>query len=193
MIYSTNTFSVEKRDFDFGTIFGISLGERGRGRREIFIPCPERIKVCKGPNIGLEIGTSKSGRPRINKCPGGAETPLYLLVDSRCGYTRRGCGTIRVNKPEAVEVLAEGNSADGDAGRIGTAAAKVIRVKADCIIRVRYSGDFQVDFLVCNAKTGKVIKVTWDDVPLAVESGIQFPLDWSVQLGPALDVNWKKI
>lgn len=192
MIYANVQLKALKREFDFGEIFGVSLGQRGTGRREIFIPSPENLKVCRGPNIGLTLAKTKSGRLRINKVPA-QKLPMYMFLETCKGNLRKGNGDIRTNIPSAVEVLATGISAEGKTGQLGQAPSRILLVKSDNILRVRYSGDFNVDFFVCNITAGKICRVPYYDVPSAVESGIKFPLDWSIQSGPALDVNWKKI
>ena len=74
------------------------------------------LKYQKGMNPDFTIGTTKSGKPRINK---NADDTLYMMLSAEGGYTRRGNGTIKVltSQKEKFEVMARGNRADGDAGK----------------------------------------------------------------------------
>lgn len=127
MIYSNRKYIAEAVEMDFGTLHQIALGEKGRGRKEIRITCPAGCVVEEGLNVGLTIGLTKSGRPRINAQKDGT---LYLLLSTQGGYTRRGGGEAYkwVGNTATYEKLAEGNGADGDAGRIGQWYCYLIKV-----------------------------------------------------------------
>jgi hypothetical protein len=55
--YNITAESIKMGEF---TINGITLGERGRGRICTIVPTPDQYEY-------LELGVSKSGRPRLNK------------------------------------------------------------------------------------------------------------------------------
>jgi len=95
MIYSNTQIPSEEREFSFGKLHVIALGEKGRGRQEIVLPCPPKTKIKKGENPDLTIGFSKTGKPKIIPCYQKEETNYYLL-SSAGGYTRRGCGDFRI-------------------------------------------------------------------------------------------------
>lgn len=142
MIYSNQDVEAIDRELDFGTIYQIVLGELGRGRKLMTLTCPKETEISLGMNLEFTIGTTKSGRPRINKK---TDKELYMLLSAEGGYTRRGNGTIKVleSQKENFEVLSRGNGADGDAGRIGYWDCMLLRVKnpnIDSIIQVRTSG-----------------------------------------------------
>ena len=63
---------------------------------------------------------------------------MYLMISSQYGYTRRGNGYIKTNG----EILADGYGADGDAGRIGTWDAYLIKAlkDKDTFIKVTLAG-----------------------------------------------------
>ena len=140
MIYSNKELKAEERILEFGTIYQVSMGETGRGRKMLALTCPKNTIIKNGLNVEYSIGLTKSGKPRIIQKE---DSTLYLLLSSEGGYTRRGDGTIQVinNQKEEFEVLARGNGADGMAGRIGTWDCILIKVpESTCIIRVRTSG-----------------------------------------------------
>lgn len=142
MIYSNVTRKPNKREFEWGTIFQIAVGEEGRGRKLLALTCSELTMINKGENPDYTIGLTRTGRPRIDK---NQSDELFFLLSSQGGYTRRGNGTIQVLKSqkENFEVLARGNGADGDAGRIGYWDCVLFKVKdpkKNTIIRVRSSG-----------------------------------------------------
>lgn len=140
MLYSNKKLIATEKTFDFGTIYQVGMGEVGRGRRFMSLTCPEGTEIKAGLNADYTVGTTKSGKPRIVKK---ADDTMYLMLSAQGGYTRRGNGTIKVleaHKGE-FEVVARGNGADGDAGRIGYWDCMTIKApRTDAIIRVRTSG-----------------------------------------------------
>lgn len=110
--------SAESKEMEFGTLNQIVMGENGRGRKEIRLACPIDTELTRGCNFEYTIGLTKSGRPRINKFK---DNKVFLLLSSKGLYTRRGNGWIGgwIKNTGKYNVLAKGNGADGDAGRIG--------------------------------------------------------------------------
>ncbi|MCD8007656.1 MAG: hypothetical protein LUF68_01745 [Clostridiales bacterium] len=139
MIYTNKRLVAQERTFDFGTIYQIGLGEQGRGRKMLALTCPKGTELDSGMNEDYTIRQTMSGRPRINK---EQENDLYLLLSTESGYTRRGDGYVAVLKgrEDAIDVMATGNGADGEAGRIGSWKTYLIRVKGDCDLSIRYGG-----------------------------------------------------
>lgn len=140
MIYSNTQVEAQERTFEFGTIHQVCLGEIGRRRKLMALTCPKDLTIESGINKEISISTTRSGKPRISKI---TEDTLYMLLSSEGGYTRRGDGTIKVLKKERdkFEILARGNGADGDAGRIGSWSCMLLKVlSTDAIVRVRTSG-----------------------------------------------------
>ena len=48
MLFLNKAVGVEAREFKFGTINGIALGEHGRGRQQIFLPTPKEVEGAVG-------------------------------------------------------------------------------------------------------------------------------------------------
>lgn len=139
MLFTNVNLKVREVEFKFGEVEGVSIGERGRGRREVFLPTPSGLEtIDEGLHPELTIGTSKSGRPRINR--GGKEDEIYMILSTGCRYTRRGNGVVRVPESQKVQIIARGNGADGDAGRIGTWTAVVLKAKDGDVFRVTWGG-----------------------------------------------------
>lgn len=141
MLYANRDLTPEERTMDFGTIYQIGMGEVGRGRKFMAMTCTADTVIKNGMNPEFTVGRTKSGRPRINK----ERDPqnLYMMLSSEGGYTRRGDGTIQVlkNQQDKFEILARGNGADGDAGKIGTWDCVLLKAPlSDAIVRVRPSG-----------------------------------------------------
>lgn len=147
MLYSNTTVEAEERTFDFGVIWQVALGEQGRGRKLLALTCPPGLVLNKGENLHLSIGMTRTGKPRIIV----ADDPnIYLLLSSSGGYTRRGDGRIYVpaipservlpEPAEGYKPLAQGNGADGDAGRIGTWDVVLLAVPQDGVVKVVPSG-----------------------------------------------------
>jgi len=139
MIYSNVNLKSEERELEFGTIHQLYLGQFGRGRKAVVMTTPGPIEIKAKAMTELTVGTTKSGKPRINKGKDG----IFLFLDSYGGYSRRGNGVIFYLKSEKdnFKVLGEGNGADGDAGRIGWWQVAAIEIKAQpCTFLVSYSG-----------------------------------------------------
>ena len=140
MIYSNQYLESVTKEMDFGNIYQVSMGEIGRGRKLMALTCPEGTKIAKGINRELTIGTTKSGKPRINKQK---DNTLYMLLSAQGGYTRRGDGYIQVpsRQKELFQILARGNGADGMAGRVGYWDCLLLKSPStDAVVRVRTSG-----------------------------------------------------
>lgn len=142
MIYSNVNLTIETRKMSFGDLKCVTLGERGRGRKEILLPSLNNI-VC-GLNKEVTVGVTKNGRPRINRVKNPQEdNSMYLLIDTYGGYSRQGNGYIDFRAEQGFEIISEGNGADGDAGRIGSWGVYVVKAPDDAklkIIKIKYSG-----------------------------------------------------
>lgn len=162
MIYSNVSLDLKVRKMSFGDLKVVSLGEKGRGRKEILLPSNYDVKF--GMNNNLTIGLSKNGKPRINKINKGDDDNMYLIIDTYNGYTRRGDGYITFQDGQGIEVIAEGNGADGDAGRIGSWGVYLIKVPVDekiKIIKINYSGkENRIDYAIID---GEVVKLVNED------------------------------
>ena len=140
MLYCNKSVKSVIREFDFGQISQLCLGEKGRGRRLLVLTSPEGVELKSNSlEKRLTIGSTKSGKPRIiNKI----EDELYMILSAEGGYTRRGNGNIRVlkNAKDQFEILGRGNGADGDAGRIGYWDVLLLKAPKNGVVRVRTSG-----------------------------------------------------
>ena len=166
MLYSNVNLKAEERKFDFGTIYQVSAGEKGRGRKLLTLTCPKDVVVPEEKLVKeLTVGMTKSGKPRLFAKKDG---DMYLLLSAQGGYTRRGCGTLYTLAGHLgdVSVLASGNGADGDAGRIGFWDVLLLKVNVpETVIRVRTSGagyGTPSDFYL--VKNGSVFHATTDTV-----------------------------
>jgi hypothetical protein len=138
MIYSNKTITAKSEQMSWGQLDFIALGEEGRGRKLLRLPCPAGFELEHSQVVrGYSIGTTKSGAPRINR---GEDGRLFLILDSSGGYTRRGDGVIYSADPSKVSGIAKGWGADGAAGNIGQWSAGVVEARAGAIIRARIAG-----------------------------------------------------
>ncbi len=157
MIYSNVTTKPNKREFEWGTIFQIALGEHGRGRKLLALTCSEFTMINKGENPDYSIGKTRTGRPKIVRQK---NEELFLLLSAQGGYTSKGDGTIKVlaKDSENIDVLSRGNGADGLAGKVGSWDVLLIKIKTNSRIHfwINKSGSAQPEFLVVENK--KVIE-----------------------------------
>lgn len=141
MLFTNSPMKVIEKKMSFGTVTGTTIGESGRGRHEVFLPTPKDLKegITKGLNYGLTIGASKTGRPRVNRCSANSEE-IFLILSSERDYTRKGSGRIEAPEHQSTEIIARGNGADGDAGRIGTWDVLILKAHDGDVFRVVWSG-----------------------------------------------------
>lgn len=140
MLYSNVNKTVETRHMSFGELRGIALGEPGRGRKEIFLPVPEKFP----PNIParseviteFSIGLSKAGRPRVVADDGN----LYLILDCKGVYTRGTLGVVYGLVDHEYNVIESAYGAYGEAGNVGTWYATIVKAKDGDVFRVKKSG-----------------------------------------------------
>lgn len=193
MIYTNVKLWAEEKEMDWGSLHHVTLGEEGRGRSLISLPCPKDIDAIEaGMHNDLSIGTTKSGRPRINKW---MDDKLFMILSAEGGYTRRGCGTVQVLKKDfdRVNVLTRGNGADGDAGRIGYWDCMVVEAPlTDMIIRVRTSGAgygtpsdfyFILDGAVYHCTTPEVFDLCDSlgiEMPFTIDRGKLLGSEWEI-------------
>lgn len=177
MLFMNKTVEVESREFKFGTVAGVALGEHGRGRQQVFLPTPKGLEgAIGGLRSDLTIGLTKAGRPRINH---GKDKDMYLALSSERGYTRRGNGVVKVPVGQAVELIARGNGADGDAGRIGHWDVVLVKAKEGDVFRVTWGGSgygYEPTFYVVH--NGQVFEADQQEVEDLYESiGLEMPFN----------------
>lgn len=181
MLFLNRTIGIEAREFKFGTVAGIALGEHGRGRQQIFLPTPKELEgSIGGMRSDLTIGLSKSGKPRINRAK---DKDIYLALSTERGYTRRGNGVVKVPVSQTVELIARGNGADGDAGRIGYWDVILVKAKEGDVFRVTWGGTgygYEPTFYVVH--DGQVLEADQQEVEDLYENlGLEMPFKLSFE------------
>ena len=126
----------QEREMSFGKLTILALGERGRGRYESIIPFASTISE----NDFVDIAPTKSGKTKI--IPSSKKENWLAVLDAEGCYTRNTLGDIYVpeNQKNNVKIIAKGNGAYGDAGRIGDWYAYLTFIKDGTFIWVRPSG-----------------------------------------------------
>ena len=177
MFFINKTTEVVAKKLKFGTIEGISLGEHGRGRQQIFLPVPHGLEgSIGGLRPYLTIGLTKAGKPRINR---GKDKDIYLALSTERGYTRRGNGVVKTPVGQTVELIARGNGADGDAGRIGYWDVVLVKANEGDVFRVTWGGSgygYEPTFYVVH--NGQVFEAEQQEVEDLYESiGLEMPFN----------------
>lgn len=196
MLFLNKDTEVAVREFKFGTVAGIALGEHGRGRQQIFLPTPQGLEgSIGGLRSDLTVGLTKAGKPRINHTA--KDKDIYLALSSERGYTRRGNGIIKTPVGQDVELIARGNGADGDAGRIGYWDVVLVKAKEGDVFRVTWGGsgyDYEPTFYVVH--NGQVFEADQQEVEDLYENlGLEMPFKLSFEeRRMVVDLNeWKTI
>ena len=134
-------------------IFGISLGDTGRGRKLVTIPTPEKFEF-------LEPGLTKTGKPRLNSSKD--DKGWVARMSSEGAYIRGANGNISIPTHLAnnFSLIAKGYGAFGDAGRVGTWDDVLFSTTLEeFLVRVKPSrGDAYLIYF----SQGKATKLTFD-------------------------------
>ena len=181
MFYINKTTEVTAREFKFGTVNGIALGEHGRGRQQIFLPTPQGLEGTIGElRTDLTIGLTKAGKPRINRIK---DKDIYLVLSTERSYTRRGNGVVKTPASQTIELIARGNGADGDAGRIGYWDVVLVKANEGDVFRVTWGGSgygYEPTFYVVH--NGQVLEADQQEVEDLYESvGLEMPFSLSFE------------
>lgn len=106
------TYGIHPENINIGEyeIAAIVLGEEGRGRKKVIVPCPQ------GGAEFLHPGITKSGRPRLN--PAKSRQGWVVRVSTQGSYCRGADGNVSVpqDNQTTIAVVAKGWGAFGDAG-----------------------------------------------------------------------------
>lgn len=91
----------------------------------------------------VELGATRSGKPRINFAE--APSPGWLAVLSEMGAYTRGSSTstsVFFKNKAQVKIVSEGHGAHGDAGRLGTWNEYLVTIQGPfpVIVRIRHDG-----------------------------------------------------
>jgi hypothetical protein len=148
-------------------IFGVSLGESGRGRKLTTIPCPKEFKY-------LEPGLTKTGKPRLNSSS--SDKGWIARVSTSGAYIRGARGNVSVPTHLLGEfnVIAKGYGAFGDAGRTGTWDDLIFStLLEEFILRVKPS---RGDAYLLVFSNGKVTRLSFPEADaLEIEYGDSSP------------------
>jgi len=122
------------------TIPAVSVGQRGRNRRLVFIPVEggtpgtwiHDVELRPTRNGGLKFVLSKS------------DDSQQAVVVAKAGIGYRGSNRFMGDKvdafPESIKILAEGKIAQGGAGYMGAGYQRILVVPKDTVFSVRQSG-----------------------------------------------------
>jgi len=127
----------EEREFNFGKMRVVSLGEKGRGRWEELIPTFD-CEINDGEAVA--VVTTRKGKPKIVE--GKEKGNIWLArVSTEGSYIRGAYGWVGVlpEQKSRVEVVTKAYGAFGAAGRTGTWYDYLIKVEDNTLLRVKPS------------------------------------------------------
>ena len=148
-----------KRQMSFGELTVIALGEKGRERYENLVPIQGNISE----NDFVITTPTKSGKVKIIK--GDDDKGWIARISCEGCYTRGTYGEAFVHKndTEKVIVLASGNGAEGDAGRIGWWADYLLQIADETLIRVKPHGGYKTPAYYLFFAKDKVYKINGEE------------------------------
>ncbi|MGE4403934.1 hypothetical protein [Pseudomonas sp.] len=124
-----SNLNIKQVELSFGSLHTIVLGETGRGRNRTLVPADPTIK--NGDRVNL--ATTKSGGVKVVKAENSSDDDYWLFViNTKIRYSRYN--SYICDLPENAEVIAEGNFADGDAGRTSRSSHVLIKAKVGTLI-----------------------------------------------------------
>ena len=117
----------------------IQLGESGRGRLLVSIPCPEGLQ--DGDTVqALPPQTKANGlktKPSIKRS-NDPENGWVARISTNGSYIRGACGNVSYDPTQpAPIVIAKGYGAFGDAGRTGTWDDVILQVMDGTVLRIK--------------------------------------------------------
>lgn len=141
MIYSNKELRTTFEMTSSGIVHYILLGEEGRGRRQIKLPCFQGTVIKKGMNPELTIGLLKGKTYVLPK----KDRNLYMLLSSEGGYTSRSDGSVWVQASDLgkVHVLTRCNGGDGIDVKVGNWDCLLLKVRnpaEQLLLQVRPAG-----------------------------------------------------
>lgn len=155
-----------KRQMSFGELTVIALGEKGRGRYENLVPFQGDITES---DFVIPVPT-KTGKTKIIK--GGTKHGWIARISCEGCYTRDTTGKASVHKKDAekIIVLASGNGAEGDAGRIGWWADYLMQIQDETLIRVKRHGGHKTPAYYLYFAEKEVFKISGEEIEIFLES-----------------------
>jgi hypothetical protein len=155
-----------KRQLSFGELTVIALGEKGRGRYENLVPFQGDIAES---DFVIPVPT-KTGKTKIIK--GGDSKGWIARISCEGCYTRGTTGYASFHKKDVdkVTVLASGNGAEGDAGRIGWWADYLLQIEDETLIRVKQHGGYKTPAFYLYFGKSEVFNISGEEIEIFLES-----------------------
>ena len=164
----------ESRQFAFGALNVITLGERGRGRFETIVPMQSGLTE----NQAVKTAPTKSGKVKIIA---GDNTRDWLArISCRGVYTRgtEGWASVLTQQAHQVEVVASGHGAEGSAGRIGFWADYILYIHDNTLLRVKPHGGYKTPAYYLYFADQAVVRIEEQEIDLFCEQlSIEIPED----------------
>jgi len=169
-----------EEEFQWGKMKVVVLGEKGRGRKYVYVPF--QADTVEGDDF--QIGSTQSGAPKIIKGKSSSEGWIAKL-SAQGTYTRGTYGSVYIVNEDIhkVKVIASGFGAYGDAGRVGEWNEFLVEINPVFPVRfwVRPSGgEYKIPRYWLVFVKDEVIKVRSEEKTLFIEqTGIHLPISIS--------------
>jgi len=154
-----------KRQMSFGELTVIVLGERGRGRYETLVPFDESIEQ----NDYVMPAQTKTGKTKIVR---GKDSKGWIARISCEGcYTRGTTGQAYVHTKDShkIKVLASGNGAEGDAGRLCWWADYLLEIEDNTLIKVKPHGGSKTPAFYLYFSESEGFKIQEEEIEIFLE------------------------
>lgn len=126
--------NVIKKDFQWGEMEILPVGQKGRGRKYAFLPC-----FFKDSNF-VTVELSRNGKPKLVTDHCEQDNRWVAFVSSKGCYTRGTQGLIMQRYNAPIDILTYGYGAYGLAGRVGNFDEVVAVVEDNNFLYIKPSG-----------------------------------------------------
>lgn len=176
-----------EKEFSWGKMNVIELGENGRGRHLEYVPFHAPVE-----SRYVEIGQSRSDKPKIIESK--SSEGWLARISSSGSYTRGTYGSVYCLQGAPIIVIAKGLGAYGDAGRIGCWWDFLISLPENTFIKVRPSGgEYKVEHHWLFFGAQEVLRVEKHEIEIFCEAnGLPQPPEKFDDLEDIASLHWRK-
>jgi hypothetical protein len=154
------------REFPFGKLNVLTLGERGRGRYEAIVPFQSGLSET---DFVIPVPT-KSGKIKIIK--GGDGKDWIARISCEGVYTRHTQGYAYVHPQDKakVKILAQGNGAEGAAGGVGYWEDYLLQIEDKTLLKVKKHGGYKTPAYYLFFNENKVLEMNEEELFIWAEN-----------------------
>jgi hypothetical protein len=160
-----------ERQFQWGEMQIIELGQKGRGRKYFLMP----YHASKDAEL-IEFGRTKTDKEKIVSSD--KENGWIAIISAKGPYTRGTSGNVYIQEKDKdrVKIHGIGVCAWGDAGRIGGYKEYLVEIEDETWVMVKPAGGYKVSNYYLYFGSDHVDRVEEEELDLYCEhNGVEMP------------------